>query len=118
MQTTKTTSVLLTLLISIGLTGCQITPNQLVNDQVKSVQKSNQVQAKKTIDIPQDQDRFKLAQSPWGEQVEVQVLERYTAASGRECARLDIMQTQTSSQTTAALVCQYPNGSWIPSRHF
>ncbi|WP_445000698.1 DVU3141 family protein [Halomonas mongoliensis] len=50
-----------------------------------------------------------LAQSPWGNQVEVIAEETYLAASGRECRRLQVMRTD-ASQVTHALACATSQG--------
>ena len=46
-----------------------------------------------------------LTDTPWGKQLEV--------ASGLTCRQLSVGEPQQK-----ALVCQQPNGSWIPSRIF
>ncbi|WP_252107359.1 MULTISPECIES: DVU3141 family protein [unclassified Halomonas] len=53
------------------------------------------------------------ASSPWGPNVEIVADERYLAASGRECRRLQIVSSQAA--TRRALVCKTPNG-WVEQR--
>ena len=54
-----------------------------------------------------------LTDTPWGKQLEVTADAPYYAASGLTCRQLVLGGSQQK-----ALVCQQPNGSWIPSRFF
>ena len=54
-----------------------------------------------------------LTDTPWGKQLEVTADAPYYAASGLTCRQLSVGEPQQK-----ALVCQQPNGSWIPSRIF
>jgi len=54
-----------------------------------------------------------VADTPWGKQLEISADSPYFAASGLTCRQLSIGELQQK-----ALVCQQPNGRWIPSRLF
>lgn len=54
-----------------------------------------------------------VADSPWGEQVEIVSDARYLAASGRECRQLKVVGG--NAETTQALVCKSDKG-WVDQR--
>lgn len=54
-----------------------------------------------------------FAQSPWGEQIDVTVQDRYFSGSGRECLRLELKPQAMT--TRIALVCEQ-NGQWTSVR--
>ncbi|WP_044406921.1 DVU3141 family protein [Thiomicrospira microaerophila] len=88
--------------------GCQTHP------VATSSQPAEQSANSAALAIPADQNAFILPYSPWGEQVQVVNIDRYTAASGRHCARLELAPPQNQT----ALVCQNPAGEWHPARQF
>lgn len=52
-------------------------------------------------------------QTPWGDQLEVELSHQYFAASGRSCRALILRSTSTSSEREQrALVCQFELGQW------
>ncbi len=55
-----------------------------------------------------------VANSPWGNGVEIVADAAYLAASGRECRKLKVVATANSNARTA-LVCKTPNG-WVDQR--
>ncbi|MFC7367403.1 MULTISPECIES: DVU3141 family protein [Vreelandella] len=54
-----------------------------------------------------------VAQSPWGDNVQLTADAPYLAASGRECRQLRV--TEPTGSTRAALACETPNG-WVHQR--
>lgn len=54
-----------------------------------------------------------LADSPWGQQLEISTDAPYYAASGLTCRQLSVGVAQQK-----ALACRQPDGRWAPSRLF
>lgn len=54
-----------------------------------------------------------LAESPWGPNVDIAADQPYMAASGRECRRLNVMDSQQPKRE--ALVCRAETG-WVNQR--
>lgn len=57
--------------------------------------------------------KLMLAQSPWGEQVELTIVRRYFAASGRSCLQALV---QTGLYPSPVVLCQYVEQGWGVSR--
>ncbi|WP_319001106.1 MULTISPECIES: DVU3141 family protein [unclassified Halomonas] len=55
-----------------------------------------------------------VANSPWGDGVEIVADAAYLAASGRECRKLKVVAAGSSNARTA-LVCKTPDG-WVDQR--
>lgn len=51
--------------------------------------------------------QFVIAHSPWGDNAQIRVTDRYFAASGRTCLKLSV-----NTQYRPAVVCQY-NENWV-----
>lgn len=54
-----------------------------------------------------------VVRSPWGDNIEIVADESYLAASGRECRKLRIIESEGSARS--ALVCETPDG-WVNQR--
>ncbi|WP_189443137.1 DVU3141 family protein, partial [Salinicola rhizosphaerae] len=58
-----------------------------------------------------------LQQTPWGANVSVQVRERYFAASGRSCIRLDVARNVApASLPSGEIACQVSGKGWYAQR--
>lgn len=58
-----------------------------------------------------------LANSPWGSNVSVHVRERYFAASGRQCMRLDVTRsTAPASLPSGEVTCLVAGDGWYAQR--
>ncbi|MGO3699101.1 MULTISPECIES: DVU3141 family protein [Halomonas] len=55
-----------------------------------------------------------VANSPWGDNVEIVADESYLAASGRECRRLQVIGM--SGEARRALVCKASSEEWVNQR--
>lgn len=55
-----------------------------------------------------------VANSPWGDNVEIVADEPYLAASGRECRRLQVIGM--SGEARRALVCKASSEEWVNQR--
>jgi len=55
-----------------------------------------------------------LPHSPWGPQSELNVVQRYFAASGRDCFKLRVSSAEGPAR--AAIACQQQNGEWTAAR--
>jgi hypothetical protein len=110
-------NVKFTLLVTLVFTaGCQSYPIKIDSQQMDNRLSAPQITSPSAdaLAIPADQNAFILPYSPWGEQVQVANIDRYTAASGRSCARLEL----ATHQVQTALVCQNSAGEWHPARQF
>lgn len=58
-----------------------------------------------------------LAQTPWGPDVSVHARERYFAASGRRCMRLDVSRNRApASLPIGEIACLIPGKGWYSQR--
>lgn len=58
-------------------------------------------------------EQLTLPQSPWGAQVNLQILERYFAASGRTCLQALV---EVGAKPPVVVICQYAETGWGASR--
>jgi hypothetical protein len=56
------------------------------------------------LDQAAENDAATFEHAPWGDYVDIQLMQRYLSASGRDCARLIV--TQIAKDPRAALVCR------------
>ena len=59
---------------------------------------------------------IQVAQSPWGPDVGIMVLERYFAASGRTCIQLNVLGSTPTSLRQTRLACQVDGQGWFAQR--
>lgn len=53
-----------------------------------------------------------FSQTPWGEQLEFELSNKYFAASGRDCRSLRLRKPASSTYLSEALACQVELGQW------
>jgi len=100
------------LALVIGLSGCQFTPVHPVKMKEAKTSLFNNTQVKITLsDINSDMSKVMLQKSPWGEMIPANIQERYFAASGRECMKIEL-----SNQKGIKLVCKMDSQHWSESR--
>lgn len=64
---------------------------------------------KQFLDDSNEHTSAVFEQTPWGEQVEVTVIERYFSGSGRDCISLEV--ARAVSQVQPVIVCDH-SGRW------
>ena len=87
----------------VTISGCSLT-QQNINSPYYDYTNTNflplELALKINAALPGQQ--FTILQSPWGSDAHIRVTERYFAASGRTCLKL-----QVNKQETPVVVCQY-----------
>ena len=67
------------------------------------------------IDNARTGETVKLGASPWGENAQLRVGERYFSATGKSCF---ITRIVSAEGTQPATVCEYPEGNWGVTRSY
>ncbi|MCA0912748.1 DVU3141 family protein [Marinobacter nauticus] len=67
------------------------------------------------IDNARTGEIVKLGASPWGENAELRVGERYFSATGKSCFITSIVGSEGNLPAT---VCEYPEGNWGVTRSY
>ncbi|WP_370258684.1 DVU3141 family protein [Marinobacter nauticus] len=67
------------------------------------------------IDNARTGETVKLGASPWGENAQLRVGERYFSATGKSCFITSIVG---SERNLPATVCEYPEGNWGVTRSY
>ncbi|MCC4270445.1 hypothetical protein LL254_06955 [Marinobacter nauticus] len=67
------------------------------------------------IDNARTGETVKLGASPWGENAQLRVGERYFSATGKSCFITSIVGSEGNLPAT---VCEYPEGNWGVTRSY
>lgn len=67
------------------------------------------------IDNARSGETVKLGASPWGENAQLRVGERYFSATGKSCFITSIVGSEGNLPAT---VCEYPEGNWGVTRSY
>lgn len=59
----------------------------------------------------------KFAQSPWGDNVSIKVIDSYTAATNRACLKVNVTKSK-GQEMHPALLCEVVKNVWEPIRFF
>jgi hypothetical protein len=81
----------------------------------KSTVTSLSAQHSQQIDKARTGEIVKLGVSPWGENTQLRVGERYFSATGKSCF---ITRIVSAEGTQPATVCEYPEGNWGVTRSY
>lgn len=99
---------------AVLLTGCSLTkPAASYQPTVVASVDLLSPEASAALDGAMIDQKLTLVQSPWGEQVELTIVSRYFAASGRSCMQALV---QIGLYPSPVVICQYPGQGWGASR--
>ena len=81
----------------------------------KNTVTSLSAQHSQQIDNARTGETVKLGASPWGENAQLRVGERYFSATGKSCFITSIVGSEGNLPAT---VCEYPEGNWGVTRSY